>query len=395
MLTTFPSSGRSSASRRTVSGDSWLVCMMRTLPGIGRSHAECRSMSSLTVQQRLILGAVGALTVVTGVMHYAGVSPTATFIVAGAALAGLAWIVSFATEQVGQRFGPAITGFMQSTLGNLPEFFIVIFALSAGEVVVAKTSLIGSLFANALLVLGIVIVVGARVGDGCMRFNPRLPRDTTTLLLLALFTIVIIGQAVQSEAQAARHVKAISIVGAIGLLVTYGVWIRYYLRTDVPPEPAHTGEPHVPMRVSVILLVLSGTGAAFVSDWFITALDPAVRALGISKEFAGLVLVAIAGNAVENATGVILASKGQADLAISVVKNSVAQIAAFLFPALVLVSLFFEHTLTFQLSPVYIGALFLTAIAIWQITGDGEAAEFEGFALVGLYVVLGAFALAD
>src|SRR4051812_57824 len=395
MLTTFPASGRSSARRRTVSGESWLVCMLRTLPGIARSHAECASMSYLSGPQRLILGAIAVLTAVTGVMHYADVSPTATFIVAGAALAGLAWIVSFATEQVGQRFGPAITGFMQSTLGNLPEFFIVIFALSAGEVVVAKTSLIGSLFANALLVLGIVIVVGARVGDGCMRFNPRLPRDTTTLLLLALFTIVIIGQAVQSDAQAARHVKAISIVGAIGLLVTYGVWIRYYLRTDVPPEPAHTGEPHVPMRVSVILLVLSGTGAAFVSDWFITALDPAVRALGISKEFAGLVLVAIAGNAVENATGVILASKGQADLAISVVKNSVAQIAAFLFPALVLVSLFFEHTLTFQLSPVYIGALLLTALAIWQITGDGEAAAFEGVALIGIYMVLAAFALAD
>jgi Ca2+:H+ antiporter len=78
-----------------------------------------------------------------------------------------------------------------------------------------------------------------------------------------------------------------------------------------------------------------------------------------------------------------------------VVKNSVAQIAAFLFPALVLVSLFFQHTLTFQFAPVYIGALFLTAIALWQITGDGEAAEFEGVALIALYVVLGAFALAD
>src|SRR3954469_16363347 len=243
MLKTFPSSGRSSARRRRVSGESWLVCMVRTLPGIGGSHAECPYMGALTSRQRLVLAGIAALTAVTAVMHYSDVSPTATFIVAGAALAGLAWIVSFATEQVGQRFGPAITGFMQSTLGNLPEFFIVIFALSAGEVVVAKTSLIGSLFANALLVLGIVIVVGARVGDGCMRFNPRLPRDTTTLLLLALFTIVIIGQAVQSDARAAHHVKAISIVGAIGLLVTYGVWIRYYLRSDSPREPAHAGEP--------------------------------------------------------------------------------------------------------------------------------------------------------
>jgi Ca2+:H+ antiporter len=354
-------------------------------------------MSALTVRQRLLLAAVAALTGVTGVLHYSHASPTVTFGVAAVALAGLAWIVSFATEQVGQRFGPAITGFLQSTLGNLPEFFIVIFALSAGEVVVAKTSLVGSLFANALLVLGIVIVVGARAADGCMRFNPRLPRDTTTLLLLAVFTIVIIGQAVQANVRAAHHVKAISITGAVALLVTYFVWLRYYLRPEGPREASMEAAPatRVPLSASITLLALAGVGAAFVSDWFISALDPAVKALGISKEFAGLVLVAIAGNAVENTTGVILAAKGQSDLAISVVKNSVAQIAAFLFPALVLVSLFFEHTLTFQLSPVYIGALLLTALAIWQITGDGEAAEFEGVALIGLYAVLAAFALAD
>jgi Ca2+:H+ antiporter len=354
-------------------------------------------MRALTRRQWLLIGGVTVLTAATGVMHYSGVSPTATFIVAALALGGLAWIVAFATEQVGERFGPAVTGFMQSTLGNLPEFFIVIFALSAGETVVAQTSLIGSLFANALLVLGMVIIVGARAADGAyMRFSPRLPRDTTTLLLLAVFTIVIIGQAVQTDSKAAEHVETISVAGAIALLVVYGIWLKSYLRSDERPrEEAHTGAPQVPLGSSIALLTLAGTGAAFVSDWFIAALDPAVRALGISKEFAGLVLVAIAGNAVENATGVILAAKGQSDLAISVVKNSVAQIAAFLFPALVLVSLFFKHRLTFQLAPVYIGALLLTALAIWQITGDGEAAEFEGAALVGLYAVLAAFALAD
>ena len=353
-------------------------------------------MNGIGVRQRALLAAVAAITAVAGVMHYAHLSPTATFVVGGTALAGLAWIVAFSTEAVGQRFGPAVTGFLQSTLGNLPEFFIVIFALNAGETVVAKTSLIGSLFANALLVLGIVIVVGARAGDGCMRFNTRLPRDTTTLLLLAVFTIVIIGQAVQSDSKAAHHVTAISIAGAIALLAVYAVWLGSYLRSDKPREEAHDQKPPgVALPAALVLLGIAGTGAAFVSDWFIAALDPAVRSIGISKEFAGLVLVAIAGNAVENATGVILAAKGESDLAISVVKNSVAQIAAFLFPALVLVSLLFKHTLTFQLQPVYIGALLLTALAIWQITGDGEAAEFEGAALIGLYVVLGAFALAD
>jgi Ca2+:H+ antiporter len=352
-------------------------------------------VSGLTRAERVILGLVVVLTAAAGTMHYAGASGTARFGVAALALAGLAWIVSFATEQVGARFGPAVTGFMQSTLGNLPEFFIVVFALSAGEIVVAKTSLIGSLFANALLVLGIVLFVGARVGGGRMRFSARLPNDTTTLLMLAVFIIVVVGLSVQSSAPAAKHVEAMSVTGAVCLLVVYLIWVYSYLRSDQPREKAHVPEAQVPLGFSVALLAISGTGAAFVSDWFIDALDPAVRSLGISKEFAGLVLVAIAGNAVENTTGVVLAAKGQSDLAISVVKNSVAQIAAFLFPALVLVSLLFAHPLTFSFQPVYIGALFLTAIAIWQITGDGEASEFEGAALVGIYVVLAAFALAD
>ena len=99
-------------------------------------------------------------------------------------------------------------------------------------------------------------------------------------------------------------------------------------------------------------------------------------------------IVGIAGNAVENIVGITLAAKGRTDLAMSVIKNSVSQIAVFLFPALVLLSLFFEHRLTFVLAPVYIGALALTALAVWQITGDGEAVAFEGWALVALYIIL-------
>jgi Ca2+:H+ antiporter len=129
-----------------------------------------------------------------------------------------------------------------------------------------------------------------------------------------------------------------------------------------------------------------------VSDWFINALKPTIDQLGISQAFAGLVIVAIAGNAVEHVAGVVLAAKGQSDLAISVVKNSVAQIAAFLYPVLVLVSLLTATTLTFALAPVYIGALIGTAIIVWQITGDGEATAFEGTALVATYVILAAVA---
>jgi Ca2+:H+ antiporter len=288
-----------------------------------------------------------------------------------------------------------VTGFLQSTLGNLPELFIVIFALSAGEVVVAQTSVIGSLFANALLVLGFVIIVGAaREPDGLMRFRKRLPNDTATLLLSASFVIAIVALAVAQHAQASHHVTALSAVGAVGLLAVYGAWVFAYLRSDQPPEEAlqHPREPAAPLGLAVILLAASGTGAAFTSDWFVAALRPAMDSLGVSETFAGLVVVAIAGNAVENVVGIVLAAKGQADLAISVVKNSVAQVAAFLFPLLVLVSLLFAHHLTFQMTPVFVGGIVLTAISLWQITGDGEATVFEGVALVALYVTLGAYA---
>ena len=119
-------------------------------------------MGGLTRAEVLVLGAVAAATVVAGIAHYAGFEPVLAFVLATVALAGLAHVVSLATEQVGERFGPGVTGVLQSTLGNLPELFVVVFALRAGEIVVAQTSIIGSLFANALLVLGVVIVVGAR-----------------------------------------------------------------------------------------------------------------------------------------------------------------------------------------------------------------------------------------
>ncbi len=346
----------------------------------------------LTGREQALLALIAVLAVAAGVLHYAGAPGITAFLAATAALAGLAWIVSFATEQVGERFGPAVTGVLQSTLGNLPEFFVVIFALGAGEIVVAKFSLIGSILANALFVLGLVIVVGARAAsDGVMRFRQRLPRDTATLMLLSVFIIALMGLSLSSGDRASHHTQAISTIGAVVLLLVYLAWVIPYVRGDHSGEPVE--RPRLPLGLSIALLAIAGTAAAFVSDWFIAELNPAIDALGVSKEFAGLVIVAIAGNAVENFTGLVLAHKGQADLAISVVKNSVAQIAAFLFPALVLVSLLFTTPLTFALAPVYIGALALTALVVWQVTGDGEATAFEGWALVGIYVILAAFTL--
>ena len=341
------------------------------------------------MRDRIILGSILAVTAVAGLLHYAGAGDVLTFIVAGVALGGLAWAIGIGTETVGAHYGPSVTGVLQSTLGNLPELFVVLFALSAGETIVAQYSIIGSLFANALLVLGLVIATGASVGEGgLMRFGTRLPNDTATLLLLAVFIIVLLGLSDQAGDKASHHQVAVSVIGAICLLVVYGAWLWSYLRApgeETAPEAPHVGYS---LAVGIGILAVAGVGAALVSDWFVAALDPAVRSLGISKAFTGLVIVAIAGNAVENVVGISMAAKGRSELAISLVKNSVAQIAVFLFPALVLLSLFFDPSLTFVLDPIWIGALTITALAVWQVTTDGEAGLFEGLALVALYVIL-------
>ncbi len=354
----------------------------------GRSGATTQP-AGLTSVQRGVIGAVIALTAVAGLLRYAhGVSSIVAFVPAALALAGQAWIVSIAAEEVGRRLGPSITGLLQATLGNLPEFFVVLFALQSGAVIVAQTAILGSILVNALLVLGIVLVAGSFQAESeVMRFNARLPNDTATLLLVASFIIVLIGLVVASGDPASHHITTISVIGAIAILCVYAMWLRQYLRsTDGPSREA--GPPRLAAATATTMLVLAAGASAITSDWFVHALEPTVHTLHISQAFAGLVIVAIAGNASENAAAVILAFKGQADLAIAVVKNSVAQIAALVYPALVLISLVTASSLTFSLAPVYIGALFGTAVLVWQITGDGEATPFEGAALSATFVIL-------
>src|SRR3954453_18346223 len=234
--------------------------------GQRRLGVGSRAVLGLTRIEIGVMALIGVFTVAAGAAHYGDVAPLAAFGLATVALAGLAWVVSFSTEQVGERLGPAATGVLQSTLGNLPEFFIVVFALSAGEVVVAQTSIIGSIFGNALLVLGLAIIGGSRhADDGVMRFHARLPKDNAILMLLASFLIVIVGIAVATKDPASGHIKAISIAGAIALLITYAAWLVYYLRT---PAAAQEEMSHAPPLVSVpvalVLLAISGVGAAFV-----------------------------------------------------------------------------------------------------------------------------------
>jgi Ca2+:H+ antiporter len=348
---------------------------------------------------RFLLGAAIVATVASAVLVVSGGTPVVTFGATAIALAMLASLVGEGTEQLGARQGPAVTGILQSALGNLPELFISLFSLQAGLVVVVQFALIGSILANSLLVLGAAFLVGG-LKFGTQQFGARASRSIATLLLLAVGSLVIPTLATAPGAPDSGHAAELSVVVSIVLLVVFAGSLIFSIRRDARPAPPTTAEAVVraegpghlwPQWLALVVLAGAAVTAAFVSGWFVAALRPAMATLGMSEAFAGLVVVAIAGNAVENVVGIQAAARNQAELAVSLILNSSLQVAIALTPALVIISMLMGVApLTLVVTPLLAGAVGLSAILAAVIVFDGESNWLEGLALIGLYLIIAA-----
>ncbi len=341
-------------------------------------------------KEKIIIGLCTIATIAAGTLHFTHANAVLAFTVTAGALALLAVIVGDATEQLGSRLGPGATGVLQSALGNLPELFVAIFALRAGLDHVVQAALIGSILGNSVLVLGLALFLGG-LKNGTQRFNSEPPKMIVTLMLLAAVALVVPTLAKELHTAAEPHILSLDIFLAIVLLVLLAATTYFSVKGDpaVAPQSDHVGHPEWSLKMTIIVLALAGLGAAFVSDWFVEALQPAMATLGISDAFAGLVVVAVAGNAIENLVGVQLAWRNQADYAVSVILNSSLQIALGLFPVLVLLSYVLGGAiLTFVLSPLLVAVMILSVIVSAFIVYDGESIWLEGLALMGLYAII-------
>jgi Ca2+:H+ antiporter len=344
-------------------------------------------------KEKLVIAAAILVTIVAGILHFAAANAVLAFGVTAAALALLAVIVGDATEQLGSRLGPGATGILQSGLGNLPELFVAIFALRAGLANVVQAALVGSILGNSLLVFGLALFVGG-LKNGRQKFKSETPKMIATLMLLAVSALIIPTLAKELHTPAEAHIDSLDIACAVILLILLAASIFFSIKGDkrVSPDPAE-GNQHAEWSLGLTIGVLAGAGvgAAFVSDWFVSALEPAMKTLGLSETFTGLVIVAIAGNAIENLIGIQLAYRNQADYAVSVILNSSLQIALGLIPILVLLSFFLGGAvLTLVLSPLLVVALALAAVVTAFVVYDGESIWLEGLALVGLYCIIAA-----
>jgi Ca2+:H+ antiporter len=249
-----------------------------------------------------------------------------------------------------------------------------------------QAALVGSVLANSVLVLGIAFLVGG-LRNGMQSFDSPRARMIATLTMLAAAILSVPTLAHAFHTPAASHGRALSFVCAGVLVAVFVVTLPGFLRggpeEDVSP-------PRWSLATTVGALGAAGVGAAFASDWFVAALDPATRAMHMSQAFAGLVVVAIAGNAVENVVGVQLAARGSPDFAISVIVNSALQVALLLTPVLVFASLAFAATLTLVFPTLLAIALLFGGGICALVVYDGESTWEEGAILLGLYVVVAA-----
>lgn len=300
-------------------------------------------------------------------------------------------LVGRGVDQLGERFGAGATGMLQGALGNLPELFVGIFALRAGLLQVVEAAIVGSILGNILLVLGLAIVVGG-LRNGVQRFSAHRARTAMTLMLLAVAGLLVPSLASYIHTAAARHENALSVVAAVVLLIVFAGSLPTGLRRGDRTVDRRSGPPpRWPAWLALAILALTAVLAAFVSAWFVDALEPVIRSWHLSQEFAGLIVVALAGNAVENLVGISLAAKGDADYALSIVLGSPIQVALVLGPVLVLLSyLIAPHPFTLVFPPVLVTTLAMSVVAVAFVTFDGEWTWIEGLALLGLYALVAA-----
>jgi Ca2+:H+ antiporter len=335
----------------------------------------------------LVLCAVASLA--SGVTHYVSVGDVVPFVVSAVALALLAALVGRAVDALGDSLGAGATGVLQSALGNLPELFVCLFALHAGLYNVVRAAVVGSILSNVLLVLGLAFIVGG-LRHGTQRFAVDRARTTALLLVLSVMALLVPSLTSSLHTPAAGHEKALSYIVSAGLLVLFALSLPAAVARDQAGETTEAKEARWPLALAIGLLTAAGVGAALVSDWFVDGLTPAIHAAGISQTFAGLVVVAIAGNAVENVVGIQLAARNQADYALSVILQSPLQIALVLAPVLVFCAPLVGASFTLVLSPLLIAVLVMAVFITVLVVLDGESNWLEGATLVTLYVLISA-----
>ena len=342
----------------------------------------------------------------------------AIFICSAISLIPLAALIGRATEDLEYFVGPIAGGLLNATFGNAPEIIIGIFALQQGLISVVKASIAGSIISNILLVLGSSLAIGGwRWGK--QYFSARDAGQYSAMMVLAVSSLLIPFTAT-TVIKDAQSIQTFSVAIAVVLLLVYIMYLSMHVfhvhssrrnptrrgKYAPPPPPANTEDEEVeavtgnpdprqvdPQRIppkpwlAGLMLLVATMGTAWNSELLVGAITPVASQLGWSKVFIGLVIIPIVGNAAEHSSALYIAFKDRVDLTMAIAAGSSIQVATFVAPLLVLISLFYTTHLDMVFHPLELVILALASILFALISLDGESSWLAGIQLVALYVI--------
>ena len=314
----------------------------------------------------------------------------AIFLTSAAAILPLAGLIGRATEQLAMHTGPRVGGLINATFGNVTELIIAVFLILEDKVEIVKASLAGSILGNLLLVLGLSFLIGG-IRHKEQHYNAHAASVHSTSLVLAVTGLLM--PALFALGTSNATVVQREVVSGTVAVVLIGLYVAALAFTLVTHEhlfraPSEEDTP-VWSRGRAIGVLLLATGlVALESEFLVASLEPALAELGLSEFFVGLILIPIIGNAAEHSSAVMFAMRDKVDVTLEIAIGSSTQIALFVAPALVFISLAVGHPMDFVFSTFEVAAVALSTVLVFIISSDGRSNWLEGAQLIGAYVIM-------
>ena len=334
-------------------------------------------------------------------------SPLLVFVLACVAIVPLAGLLGVSTEKLAARVGEGIGGFLNATLGNAAELIIALVALRAGMLDVVKASLTGSIIGNLMLVLGAAFLAGG-LKHPVQTFATIGARTQVGMLALAAMAIIVPSVfAVAGGGKMVTQSVTFSVVVSVILLAVYLLSLVFTLGSHAKlfqgeegasGEGETHGEAHGvtwPMGMIIGVMAVVTLLIVWMSEILVGTVEHASKALGLSNLFVGVVVVAVVGNAAEHSTAVLVAMRNRMELAIGIAIGSSTQIALFVAPLLVLLSLVIAPTpLSLAFTGVEVFLVLMATFVASILIVDGKSTWFTGVQLIAVYLVMAITVLA-
>ncbi len=327
---------------------------------------------------------------VTLVAEYLYTSSLIVFFLAALAIIPLAKYIGEATEELAVYTGPALGGLLNATFGNATELLIGIFAIRAGLVEVVKASITGSIIGNLLLVSGMAMLVGGWRHKK-QEFNRTGALAASSTLLLAAIALIMPAIFLQTAPNiGGKIIDELSVFVSVFMLIVYvaSLFFILYTHKHLYTEDVGKYEAKWSKAKSIFILLLATLAVAWMSEILVGSIEPVVARFGWTELFIGVIFIAIIGNAAEHTSAIVTAMKNRMDLTLQISIGSATQIAMFVAPFLVLISLFFKTQMSLIFNTFELIAIVLSILIVNLVVEDGESNWFEGVQLLMAYAIM-------